>query len=30
MSLTDSEVIIDIIGFIGDSLDTIGDFLSTD
>lgn len=30
MTLTDSEIIIDIFSFIGDSLDHIGDFLSTD
>lgn len=30
MTLTDSEIIIDIFSFIGDSLDRIGDFLSTD
>ena len=30
MTLTDSEIIIDMFSFIGDSLDRIGDFLSTD
>ena len=30
MTLTDSEIIIDMFSFIGDSLDHIGDFLSTD
>ena len=30
MSISDSEIIIDMFSFIGDSLDRIGDFLSTD